>query len=109
MRRPKKERILCAATWYKDLPLIMPEVLQIRGYAPYNVHEGIVFSGWRHTNCLYQMVAITGKRDCEVGRHIQGFLTNFNRFVDRKEAGEIAYSAKQTKNLHKHLFSEDLY
>jgi hypothetical protein len=104
-----KEYILCSAIWYKDLPLERPEALQPRGFSPYNVDRGIVFCGWRHTNCLYQMVAITGKMQHEVGEEIQGFLTSKNRFVDREEGGEIAFSAGQTKELKKFLYSEDLW
>ena len=40
-----KEYILCSAIWYKELPLIEPEVLKLRGFAPYNVDIGIVFCG----------------------------------------------------------------
>jgi len=107
------EKIQCSAIWYKDLPLKKPEVLKLRGFAPYNVDRGIVFCGWRHINCLYQMVAITGLRQCEVGEEIQGFLTNLNRFVDRKEGYYIALEAKQILNLNtvteEFLYSEDLY
>jgi hypothetical protein len=39
----------------------------------------------------------------------QGFLTSKNRFVDRQEAGKIAFSAKQTKKLINKLHSEDLW
>lgn len=39
----------------------------------------------------------------------QGFLTNLNRFVNRKEGAEIAYKAGQTKTLLTRLYSEDLY
>jgi hypothetical protein len=39
----------------------------------------------------------------------QGFLTNTDRFVDRKEAGQIAFDAGQIKEETKRLFSEDLY
>ena len=59
-------------------------------------------------NCLYQMVAITGKPQHEVGEEIQGFLTSKNRFVDRAEGGEIAFLSGQ-KDLKKYLFSEDLW
>lgn len=105
------EYILCSAVWYKDLPLEKPEILENRGYRPYNVDTGIVFSGWRHVNCIYAMVSLTGKRSvsAEVGESVQGFLTNKNRFVDRKEAGKIAYDAGQTKKLITYLFSEDLW
>jgi len=39
------ESILCAAIWYKELPLVKPEVLKPRGFSPYNVDKGIVFCG----------------------------------------------------------------
>jgi len=105
------EYILCAAIWYKELPLIKPEVLRLRGFSPYNVDTGIVFCGWRHPNCLYQMVAITGLTQHEAGEEVQGFLTSKNRFVDRKEGLEIALKANQVINIHygKQLYSEDLY
>lgn len=103
------EYILCAAIWYEDLPLKKPEVLEPRGFAPYNIDKGIVFCGWRHPNCLYQMVAITGLRQCEAGNEVQGFLTNNSRFVDRSEAAKIAFKAGQIKMEVRWLFSEDLY
>jgi hypothetical protein len=108
------EKIICSAIWYKDLPLVKPEVLRHRGFSPYNVDRGIVFCGWRHMNCMYQMVAITGLRSCEseVGEYMQGFLTNKNRFVDRKEGAEIAIREGQVINPNVNpnmLFSEDLY
>lgn len=105
------EYILCSAVWYKDLLLKKPEVLKIRGFSPFNVDKGIVFCGWRHTNCIYQMVAITGLKSIpsEAGEEVQGFLTSKNRFVDRKEAGEIAFKAKQINKEIDFLFSEDLY
>ncbi len=101
--------ILCAAIWYKELPLLKPEVLEPRGFSPYNVDKGIVFCGWRHSNCIYQKVAVTGLRDCESGENVQGFLTSDNRFVDREEGAVIALNAGQIKEQKKRLFSEDLY
>lgn len=102
-------RILCAAIWYKELPLIIPDVLKIRGFAPYNIDEGIVFCGWRHPNCIYQKVAVTGLKDSESGENVQGFLTSDNRFVDREEGAIIAYESGQIKEQKKRLHSEDLY
>ena len=91
-----KEYILCAAIWYKDLPLIKNDIPSglLR---PINCEMGIVFCGHRHCHCLYQMVAITGKRQCEVGEEVQGFLTSSNRFVDRKEAAKIAIACGQVE------------
>jgi hypothetical protein len=112
MKQEKEEYIICSAIWYKELELKRPEVLEPRGFRPYNVHVGIVFGGFRHMNCMYQMVAITGLRDCEAGESIQGFLTSKNRFVDRKEAAKIAIEQNQiikdriNENM---LFSEDIY
>jgi hypothetical protein len=109
LQKDATEFIICAAIWYKELPLKYEEPLRLRGFSPYNVDCGVVMCGWRHMNCMYQMVGITGLRDCEAGESIQGFLTNKNRFVDRKEGGEIAYGAGQTKGLKARLYSEDLY
>lgn len=55
---------------------------------------------------------MTGKKQCEVGEEIQGFLTNKNRFVDREEAAKIALAAQQIDCLQyskTKLYSEDLY
>jgi hypothetical protein len=106
------ERIICSAIWYKDLKLENPDALSSRGFRPYNCDRGIVFSGWRHPNCLYQMVSITGLKSHEAGEAVQGFLTNKNRFVDRKEGAEIALASNQVLRLKYSktmLYSEDLY
>jgi len=49
-----------------------------------------------------------------VGEEVQGFLTNKNRFVDRKEGMKIAISAKQfngvlDKSNYTTLYSEHIY
>jgi hypothetical protein len=107
-----QEIIICSAIWYKELELKNPELLQIRGNAPYNINKGIVICGWRHHNCLYNMAAITGKKQYEAGEHTDGFLTNKNRFVDREEAAKIALATNQIKELKfssTKLYSEDIY
>jgi len=38
-----------------------------------------------------------------------GFLTNLNNFVDRSEAAQIAFEAKQIQSKTKLLFSEHLW
>lgn len=106
-----KEKILCAAIWYKELPLVINDIPS-ELLRPVNCRTGIVFCGHRHPHCLYQMVAITGKADHEAGHGVQGFLTDTNRFVDRNEAALIALSSGQIEKLQfssKELFSEDLY
>ncbi len=97
------ETIICSAIWYGDLPT--------PAYRPINIDEGIVFCGHRHMHCLHQMVIMTGKKQSEAGREIQGFLTNKNRFIDREEAVKIAKKANQLiREVNpKMLFSEDIY
>jgi hypothetical protein len=105
-----EEKIICAAIWYKDFPLVKDDINSIGFERPINCDRGMVFCGHRHHNCMYQMIAITGKYQHEMGEEVQGFLTNKNRFVNRKEAaiihkangGTIEYSSDK-------LFSEDLY
>lgn len=107
------ERIVCSAIWYKELPLVKDDFPE--GFSrPINCDSGIVFCGLRHHNCLYQKCSLTGLADHESGKNIQGFLTNRNRFVDRKEGLVIAIKANQVNvdNLGNPLiglFSEDLY
>ena len=40
---------------------------------------------------------------------IQGFILSDGRFVDRKEAAEIAYRAGQIENLCRELYTESLW
>jgi hypothetical protein len=105
-----EERILCAAIWYKDLPLAYT-AFPTTHLLPVNCDRGIVFCAQRHLQCLYQMIAMTGKMQYQVGEEVQGFLTSTNRFVDRKEGMEIALKNNQVINPYHGdiLFSEDLY
>lgn len=105
-----KEYILCAAIWYKEITLKkeIPQVL------PKNCDKGLVVLGHRHGQCMWTMSSLTGLRSVTnavdgVGEYEQGFLTNTNRFVDRKEGGQIAFEAGQTEELKTTLYSEDLY
>jgi len=103
------EYILCAAIWHKDL-LLKREDFPSSHLRPTNVDKGIVFCGYRHLQCLYQMIAMTGLNQHEAGEEIQGFLTSKNRFVNREDAKNIAFNARQITRVPKYiLFSEDLY
>jgi len=101
------EYILCAAIWYKDL--------ESQNFLPVNCESGVVVCGWRHSNCIAVLNALNGKRSVtgEVGDYTQGFLTNKNRFVDRKEGWAIAEKANQINDRERGsaltLYSEDLY
>lgn len=106
------ERIICAANWYPNLSFKDKLKIPSKQYLPINCKTGIVFSGHRHLQCQRQMNLVTGKRAAEV-EEIQGFLTNKNRFVDRKEAAQIAINEdqildKSISNIES-LYSEDLY
>lgn len=102
------EKIVCAAIWYKDLPT--------EHFLHKGTDRGVVVAGLRHAFVVSSLVALTGKRSvkAEVGENVQGFITTEHRFVDRKEALQIAMNANQvdeTKlgNPRIGLFSEDLY
>lgn len=102
-----KESIICAAIWYKDLPT-QEHLL------PCNVKEGVVLCGWRHGCIIQQMKALTGLRTVKfgndsVGTTVQGFLTNKNRFLDRKEAHTLFKEFGKIPEYENELYSEDLY
>ena len=87
----------------------------------YKKQPGFVVCGRRHHNCIGTFVLISGFPYNEFWQkvnisEIQGFITNTNRFVNRKEAYQIAYSANQIIGPNKGyptneigLTSEDLY
>lgn len=106
----EKEYILCAAIWYKEIPLVKI----IDGVLPKNCDKGLVVLGHRHGQCMWTMGSLTGLRSITnapdgVGEYIQGFLTNTNRFVGREEAAQIAFDSGQIKQHTITLYSEDLY
>lgn len=100
------EKILCAAVWFKDIEIKHDIPTDAR--LPVNCDKGLVFCGYRHYQCLYTMASATGLTTAEAGEHIQGFLTNNNRFVDRQEGGLIHRANGHSTQLDD-LFSEDLY
>lgn len=102
----KREYILCAANYYDDG--------SVQVHKPTNITTGFITCGQRHHNCISTFAQIVGfpytKKGLKIMRtEIEGFLTSRNRFVDRKEGGEIAFKAGQTKILIDKLYSEDLY
>jgi hypothetical protein len=106
----KHEYILCAAIWYKDIPLKK----QIPGVRPKNINRGLVVLGHRHGQCIWTTACLTGLRtvtyaEDATGKHIQGFLTNKNRFVSRALGAKIAFKAGQINEKIETLYSEDLY
>jgi len=89
-----KEHILCAAIWVNDGAF--------HEHQPKNISTGYVISGRRHHNCFATIVDLIGLDEAIKLRKYhnlksQGFITNLDRFVDRKEAWEIALAAKQIR------------
>ena len=102
----KGEYIICSAIHYNS----------IRSYEhqPKNIKSGYVICGLRHCNCMVinSSINIGEKIDNDGELSTQGFLTNANKFVDRKEALVIAIAAGQVVIKHNpqdELCSEDLY
>lgn len=97
-----KEVILCSAIWLKELH---PRAV----HRPKNTPGGVVLCGFRHSDIISQIVAMSGKSLYSFGDHVQGFLTNKNRFVDRLEGADIFKSNGGKLRHSTKLFSEDLY
>jgi hypothetical protein len=106
------ERIYSAAIWYKDLKTV-------NNKNPVNITQGIVVKGHRHADIIETVWNLLGLRTIEngekaVGKTEQGFVTNQNRYVNRKEAYEIAYKAYQLGLEYADrekgtLYSKDIY
>lgn len=94
----KKEFIICAAVHCKSETKYT--------HQPKNIETGFVVCGRRHHNSLITAKMING---LVLENHIQGFMTSLDRFVDRKEAGKIAFEAGQITKQTDCLISEDLY
>ncbi len=100
--KSKPEYILCAAIWFKDGVHYK--------HQPKNIDTGFVVCGRRHHNCfMISYIFLSEKHNIIKRDAVQGFLTSNDRFVDRKEAGKIAFEQKQIIELTDCLFSEDLY
>lgn len=101
----KPEYIICAAIWLNDggdYP-----------HQPKNIETGFVVCGRRHHNCIATAVILNkwilkGLKESS-GKTVQGFLTSKDRFIDRREGGELALSQNQILEPTDCLFSEDLY
>ena len=95
----KPEYVICAAIHFKDG--------EQHVHQPKNITEGFVICGRRHHNCF---IAKRWTEYSEVkGLQVQGFLTSKDNFLDRKEAGALAFKAGQISEETDCLFSEDLY
>ncbi len=107
----KHEYVLCAANHYDD-------GIEHKVNQPDNIKTGFVVCGHRHSDCISTFALMVGFPYDQNGLKLmqteeQGFLTSTNRWVDRKEAAEIAVKSNQVKqedlNSRLGLFSENLY
>lgn len=96
-------KILCAAIHFDDG--------NIHFRTPKNIKTGFVICGHRHHNCFGTLSALVSKEKfIEFNKNnVQGFLTDTNEFVSRKDGAIIAKLAGQCKDDVEILFSEDLY
>jgi len=94
-----EETIICSAIHYLDNDQHL--------HQPKNIEKGFVICGRRHHNCIITASIFNFKTSGI--NHVQGFLTNHDRFVNRKEAAKIAFEIKQIEKETTELHSEDLY
>jgi len=98
----KPEYIICAAIWYDD------EKQHV--HQPRNINQGFVLCGRRHHNCVASLALLARNTNADyAGKHVSGFLTSQDRFIDREEAVVVAFASGQIERPKKELFSEDLY
>ncbi|MHA1199458.1 MAG: hypothetical protein ACTSQF_09045 [Candidatus Heimdallarchaeaceae archaeon] len=97
-----KEYILCAAVWF-DNKTVYP-------HQPTNIKSGLVVLGRRHHNAITTAFLLNDEKKINTAcTNTQGFITNLDHFVNRKEAGKIAFEAKQIDKFTDCLMSEELY
>lgn len=102
------EFIICSAIWFQDG--------KVHVHQPKNISSGYVVCGRRHHNCFSIKADIYGEclGDTWEGKrmpHEQGFLTNSDRYVDRKAGLLIARQAAQLlyEPRTDELFSENIF
>ena len=99
MKEDQTEFIICAAIYWDDGKEYC--------HMAKNIKTGIVICGRRHHNC-FSILSSLGKSRLDF-KETQGFMTSKDRFLNRYDAAEIAFKAKQTSERRSVLYSEDLY
>jgi len=97
------EKIMCSAIWIDDGKDYV--------HSPHNKPIGLTICGYRHCDCIIILDLIYKENKSKFNK-IQGFLTDKKRFIDRKEAMQIAKECGQliNTNINKdELFSEDVW
>lgn len=102
-----KEYIVCAA-----ILRVKPKNLKFYRNVKPNIQDMEI--GYRHGDIIHRFnVSAKGKilkrPIVSKSPKAQGFMTSKGRFVDRKEAGKIAFECGQIDKENDYLFSEDIY
>jgi hypothetical protein len=71
-------------------------------------YNGRVYIGKRHVVIMRQIWEEAGE-EIHISQLDQGFLTSGGKFVNRFQAGVIAFRAGQTKTRKQELLSEDVW
>lgn len=102
MMKDKIEYILCAAVHYQDGQKYL--------HQPRNIETGYVVYGRRHHNCFITKQILAGENAPHI-ENVQGFITSYDRFINRKEAYQLAVDNGQIEHngISSTLMSEDLY
>lgn len=69
----------------------------------------IIICGKRHGDCIKSMSDFSSIKIIDRKNIVQGFLTDDNKFLDRKQAALYAYQNGQVEELSETLISEDLW
>jgi len=75
--------------------------------AAIKIEDGRIFEGRNHGD-IFMLIKSQSVPRLMSSRGKQGFITDDNKFVDRKEAGRIAFEAGQIDKETDFLFSEDI-
>lgn len=88
-----------------DNPQIIASAIKF--YLKDNPEYFVIFTGRRHGDCFSMMKTLGIKN--EKATQEQGFMTDTNQFLNRNDAGSLAYINGQTKELCRPLTSEALW
>jgi hypothetical protein len=70
-------------------------------------HNGKIWTGRRHSEIMYDIWKVDEK--AKIPQSEQGFVTDTGEFVNRFQAGAIAFRAGQTKERKQTLLSEHVW
>nr|HMT01942.1 hypothetical protein [Burkholderiales bacterium] len=90
---PKIEYVLMPAIWYQELSLVK----QSSKHLPINCAKGIVLYGPSFEIIRSLMFSLKGlvTSEKDVGKFVEGFVTNLHNFVDKQTAYDMAVRANQ--------------